>query len=192
MEESMPAKIYRLAWMMSLLISATIACSLLPSIGGEIGEVIDTVGAIATVIMDSDILETSQAMITEISDSGMLETIQAEITEWVPDLDQSIATEIASGFDEPPPDIPLVAGERENFIGTKNMVTYTTAIDFDSVVEFYKNEMPANGWTLNDDGTIEMELLIQLNYEKPDRKASVSITKNLINNKTLVAIFITT
>lgn len=192
MEESMSAKTYRVAWMMSLLIAATIACGLLPNIGDQIGEVIGTAESIATEILESDLVKTSQAMITEVSGSGMIETIQAEITEGIPDLDQSIVTKIASGFDEAPPDIPLVGGEEEGFIGTKDMVSYLTVTDFDSVVDFYKNEMPANGWTLSDDGTIEMDFLVQLNYEKPDRKASVSITKNPIDNKTVVAIFIQT
>ena len=77
----MPGKTYRLAWMITLLVAATLGCGLFSSVGERISGVKATVGSVATDVQTGrDILGTARAIVTDVGGSGLLETAQALAT----------------------------------------------------------------------------------------------------------------
>lgn len=168
-----------------------------------------TARAMVTQVGGSQMLKTAQAVATEVGESGFLQTAIAVATEERPsaigtakafvtqegpglkETAQVAMTQVAGSLDEPPQDIPLVSGDRENFLGTNFMVTYMTTMSFQEVLDFYKSEMPAKGWTKVTQGTVETQDTAALNYEKDNRKAAVTLNVNPLDKKTIVLIVIT-
>ena len=220
----MSRKTYQLAWIITVLVSATLGCGLFSSVGESITGVRATVGAVATdvqtgrdilgtakaIVTDvggSGLLQTAQALATGVGDSGFLSTAQAFATEQGPELQatlQAFATEQGPGLLETaqamgtaaapllgpaPADIPILQGELENLISTPWLVTYGTAIDSKLVVDFYNNEMVANGWTKTNEEALG-DAITLLTFEKPGRLASVTVTGNSMTGKTMVVIAI--
>lgn len=72
-----------------------------------------------------------------------------------------------------PEDIPILADASE-MLTTGGLITYRSAISFQEAVKFYKEKMPANGWTPAE-GSLEIENMVILNFEKEGRRASVAI-----------------
>lgn len=219
----MHTKIYRFAWMISMIVAASMACSLFSGIGNQITgaketaqsvatgvqegqHLITTAKALATEVGGSGLLETAQSAATEVGESGVVKTAKAVVTEQGPGIletamavvtdqgpglietSQAIVTQFASG--EAPSDIPLVEGNREDFTATSNLVSYTTTLQFADVDSFYKTQMPENGWTLDEQSSVETGNSAILNYSKSDRTALVIINVDPANNKTIVAITI--
>jgi hypothetical protein len=224
MELKMPKKTYRLAWIITLMISVTLGCGLVSGVGERISGAKATVGAVATdvqtgrdilgtaraIVTDvggSGLLETAQALATGVGDSGFLSTAQAFATEQGPELmatlqafatdqgpglmetAQAMGTAAAPLLGEAPDDIPLVQGELENLVSTRLLVTYGTAIDSQLVVDFYNNEMVANGWTKVNEEALG-DAITLMTFEKPGRLASVTVTDNSLTQKTMVVIAI--
>lgn len=164
--------------------------------------------AIATAVGGSGLVQTAQAMATEFEDSGFLETAQAYATEQGPALiatAQALATEQGPGFRETaqalatraalalekaPEDIPVVEGERQNIIASSQLVSYFTPLGLQQVVDFYRTQMPVNGWAASEQGTVVTENTATLNYTKDDRFALVNLTVNPLDNQTIVVITI--
>jgi hypothetical protein len=220
----MHRNMYRIAWIISLLVSATLGCGLFSAVGERISGAKATVGAVATdvqtgrdvlgtaraIVTDvggSGLLETAQALATGVGDSGFLSTAQAFATEQGPELmatlqafatdqgpglmetAQAMGTAAAPLLGEAPEDIPIVQGELENLVSTRLLVTYGTALDSKLVVDFYNNEMAANGWTKINEEALG-DAITLLTFEKPGRLASVTVTSNLGTSKTMVVIAI--
>ena len=77
----MPKKPYRLAWIITLMISVTLGCGLFSGIGERISGTKATVGAVATDVQTGrDILGTARAIVTDVGGSGLLETAKALAT----------------------------------------------------------------------------------------------------------------
>jgi hypothetical protein len=77
----MSRKTYRLAWIITVLVSATLGCGLFSSIGERFTGVKATVGSVATEVQTGrEILGTAKAVITNVGGSGLLETAQALAT----------------------------------------------------------------------------------------------------------------
>lgn len=220
----MPRKSYRIAWLITLTVSATLGCGLVTGVGEQISGVKGTVGAVATDVQTgrdvigtaraiatsvggSGLIETAQALATGVGDSGFLSTAQAFATEEGPELmatlqafatdqgpglmetAQAMGTAAAPLLGEAPADIPIVQGELENLISTRLLVTYGTALDARLVVDFYNNEMVANGWTkVNEEALGDAITLVT--FEKPGRLATVTVTGNTLTSKTMVVITI--
>jgi hypothetical protein len=192
------------------LLSFTLACNLLSNVTNQVNEVkdtavsvatlagegqkwIETARAVATEVGDSGLLETAQAYATQVGESGFLETAQAYATEEGPAIAETakaIATRLPSNSGEIPEDIPVLPGENEQLFGSNELVSYTTGMDINSVVEFYKTEMPNKGWEKGDQDSLETSNIAYLYFKKQDRSASVVISVNPLNNKTLVVITI--
>jgi hypothetical protein len=224
MELSMPRKSYRIAWLITLTVSATLGCGLVTGVGEQISGVKGTVGAVATDVQTgrdvigtaraiatsvggSGLIETAQALATGVGDSGFLSTAQAFATEQGPELmatlqafatdqgpglmetAQAMGTAAAPLLGEAPADIPIVQGELENLISTRLLVTYGTAVDAGLVVDFYNNEMIANGWTKVNEEALG-DAITLLTFEKPGRLATVTVTDNTLTSKTMVVITI--
>lgn len=218
----MPNKLFRFAWLGTLILAATVACNLLTGIGEDVRGVRDTAEAIATqaegfgeqaqglaTALDSGVetiqaftteeapgvLETGRALITEAAERGLLETAQAVITEDGSGFLATLEAAATQGFPttEGPEDIPVVEEATvSDFYASEFLVSYLSSQDFRTIVDFYKQEMPENGWTEVSEGSIETENAAVLNYQKENRTATVTISGNLQAQKTAVQILLGT
>jgi hypothetical protein len=169
-------------------------------------DVIATVQSAATEVMGSGLAQTLEAAATEHGPStvatvqafateegpGMAETVQAFATHEGPRLigtAEAVATSFANSSQSPPEDIPIISGTTENLFATKETVSYLTPMDFQSVLSYYQQEMPANGWETNSTNTILTADTALLQYDKVDRHAT--ITLSVSNDKTVVLIIVT-
>jgi hypothetical protein len=213
----MPRRTYRIAWI-SLLVFGSLACSLLSqlgqttqdiqSIGTDIGkgkQLVSTVQPVITQIEGLKLIETLQSFtknevpgaletmkaVATVQGVGMVETLQAYATSNAPSLKetgQAMATQLSPG--EVPEDIPVVEGDKVNFYSSAEIVSYETALDFQTVLDFYKQEMAAKGWTLVEKDATEMGDLAILPFDKPTRRNTTNLTVNPINHNTIVLITI--
>jgi len=124
----------------------------------EVGStgLLETAQSLATVAGESGLLETAQAFATD-QGAALIETAQSFATEEAPGLAataQAVATQLAAGFGEPPPDIPVVGGDKENFYASDTNVSYAIGIPYDEALDFYLREMPANGWQFIENDTV--------------------------------------
>lgn len=152
-------------------------------------KLLDTAQAFATQ-EGPGLIETAQAVATE-KGPVVKATVQAYVTEQGPEIvatAQGLATQIAIGTPQVPDDIPLVKGERNNLAVLLGMVTYHTPMPYDEVLAFYLAQMPANGWELISEGTYQIEHTAVLNYQKVDRKATISMS--VVDNQTYLLILI--
>jgi hypothetical protein len=152
----------------------------------------ETAQAVATQFENSGIEETAQAMLTQ-ELPGLAETAQAVATNQGPGLvqtAQALATQLASSLGQGPADIPVVEGEKQDYNASDSFVTYSTPLTIAEVLNFYKTEMPNQGWTKIDEGSVETDQSAILNYDKPDRKASVVLSASAPGGGTIVAITI--
>ena len=72
-------------------------------------------------------------------------------------------------------DIPTMADATDKF-ATAGMATYKSASALQTVVDFYKKGMPANGWKSNDESAVSTDAMASLTYTKDTRTATVLIT----------------
>jgi len=133
--------------------------------------------------------ETAQAMITQVEESGVIETAQSAITEQAPTI-QAFVTEVYMDPEKAPPDIPVMEGEKSAFIGTPSAVSYFINTEVAQVVDFYKKEMPVQGWTFLEADSTESDLNTELHFQKGGRKAIVMITEVPFVGQTTIVITI--
>jgi hypothetical protein len=178
--------LYRVLLLVVLFTFASLGCQLVNNIKNGVNAVstgravVSEVGALATQIIPGGLDETAQAIATKFDESGIVETAQSAITEQVPEIKdtvQAISTEVYTSPEGAPADIPIMDGERSAFIGTSNSVTYTINADFNHVVDFYRQQMPINGWQQSGSGNSSSENLDQTKWEKGGRTANVLITQ---------------
>jgi hypothetical protein len=84
----------------------------------------------------------------------------------------------------------VIGGDKENFIGSQEMVSYITPLPLDQTLVFYKTEMPAIGWIELQDGWFESDDLAVINYTKPNRIVSITLSTIPIGDQTIVIITI--
>lgn len=198
---------YKLIWIISLLVVTALACNFLSGLSQDIGGAKGTAQALvtqaqgfatqaeglATAAEESGVLKTAQAfatqeggkvagtvvaLATEAEKSGFLETAQAFAT---------------NGFSmgETPTDIPVMDGEQaSDFFGSKDVVSYSTDNDLQAVIDFYKTQMPENGWSPVPDGNMESDRAAILKFEKSERSATVTLAFNTDDQTTFVMILI--
>lgn len=190
-----------------LLISSTLACSTITGIAEDainvrntaqsaatqVGAIVTNASGIATTVGESGILKTAaafateqgpalqgtgQALMTQAAESGLLETAQVAATEGVE-------------FGKAPDDIPVVSADLvTNFFGSVDLVTYNTSLKIEEVIDFYNNEMIVAGWTALPEMTDEAARPAVLFFTKPERTARVTLTRNPLDNSTIVFILI--
>jgi hypothetical protein len=171
-------------------------------------DLLGTARAIATQVGGSGLIRTAQALATQAGESGLLETAQAFATAQGPGLietalavatqegpsilatAQAYITEAAPG--DAPEDIPILDGDKEMFFQSSQMVSYVISLPYMQVVEYYKSQMPANGWAKEDQDWVEGETVSNLQFEKTNRRASVVVTPAPGGSKTTVLILIET
>jgi hypothetical protein len=138
------------------------------------------------------IQQTVQAFATQ-QGPGLQQTVQAFLTQDVPGLAETVqayATQSGATAGQAPQDIPLVEGDKTSLVTTATFVTYFTSQDFNSVLSFYDNQMPANGWTKLNKESIQNANSAVLVFDKATRKATVTLGVNPTNNSTVVVITI--
>jgi hypothetical protein len=151
---------------------------------------IGTIQALATEADESGLLATAQAFATA-EGPGLMETALAVATKQGPEIlstAQSYITQIAPGA--APPDIPILDGDKELFFQSNALVSYLIALPLEQVAEFYKQQMPANGWTKVDAESFESPSAKNLVYEKPGRRASVVLSISPGEGKSVVLVTI--
>jgi hypothetical protein len=153
---------------------------------------IQTAQALATTAGESGLLNTAEAFATQ-QGPGLMETAQSFATEQGPGLMETVqaaATQAAPLLGETPADIPLMTGQKENFVGTRQLVSYSIGASFTDVVDFYKKEMVNNGWVKTNEENVSGTNLVILTYQKDNRTASVTIGTIPFTDKTTVLIAI--
>jgi hypothetical protein len=108
-----------------------------------------------------------EQLATQVEESGLQETAEALATEG-----SGIATLPAIGGEVE--DIPLL-DNRENYVAAGGVITYETASDFKTVLDFYTGGMADNGWQPTAD-PVEFGGLATLSYSKDNRQAQVVLT----------------
>ncbi len=169
-----------------VLLIVSSACNLFSALNPA-DQVISEIENLATQIPAEEIEENLNALATDMpQDLGELEEMF--------DLGglEATAQALAEGFEsgEVPPDIPVVAGPTQHFFSSLNFVTYSSPLPLADVAEFYKIQMPLNGWQPNIEGDISADDLAVLNFEKPERNAIISITRETSTATTVVLISI--
>lgn len=193
-----------------ILISTTIACSIF-GVGQQVHTAEQTANALRTdvsgiVNAGGGLIKTAQAIATQ--HPSVLETVKAIATKGAPVLStiQAVATynpglvqtaqailnkEVPTG--EPPSDIPILYRDQtQNFFGASQYILYTSPTPYSQVLEFYKTEMPNNGWQFLESESHEYANAAQLNYSKDIRTSTINLSLNPLNNTTVVVINIVT
>lgn len=156
--------------------------------------VVTQVEGIATQAGESGLLKTASAFATQAEESGLKGTLEVLATQ-VPDaagnLQETVMAVVTEGaYGEPPEDIPAAPGEHSLIVESKDILSYHTTLSFEEVVTFYKDEMPVFGWTFENEW-LQAENTSVSQYTKETRKATVTISVNPVDNKTVVFVAIT-
>ncbi|MBC8497011.1 MAG: hypothetical protein H8D37_05055 [Chloroflexi bacterium] len=189
-------KTYRYGWLILLLIAA-LACNAVGDVAEKAGQVesaAKTAQALATAgqeiitqVEGSGIMQTAEAM-------GLMETMQAAITDIPEEGADIIATAqvvlTEGAFGVAPSNIPLVGGEVNDFFGSNSLVSYTTPMDLDDVVDFYRDAMPNYGWDTGDDTTVLTSTYAVLSFKNADQRCTITLSLNPLNGDTIVLISI--
>jgi hypothetical protein len=172
----------------------------------EGGELLSTVRAVGTQVIGEGFIQTAQALVTQVQGSGLVETAWALATEQGPGLlataisvatqqgpgaiatVQAYATQVAQAT--PAPDIPVVDGAKEMYFQSGSLVSYLTSLPYQQVLDFYKTQMLAYGWSKVDQDWFESDTAATLNYTKDNRIATVTLGHSPGGNQTLVLIMI--
>jgi hypothetical protein len=165
-----------------------------------------TLQALGTQAAESGAVQTAQAMLTEqgpeaqatlkalgtqAAESGAMQTAQALVTQNGGDLLATMMALPRQGLSNPPDDIPLLPEKTtSNLFANESVVSYLTTQEYRSVVSFYEDSMPTEGWNPTSSGNLETDKLAIMNYEKGNRKATLIIINDVVDLQTAVTILI--
>lgn len=98
-----------------------------------------------------------------------------DITTEVLSVNQPLTIEPPAGVAKPglPEDVPAYPGATMS-ASAMGMTTFEVSATLEEVANFYKEQMPASGWTLGE--STEMEGLLMLSFSKGDRTCQVMAT----------------
>lgn len=171
-------------------------------------EYLGTAKALVTQVQGGNVLETAQALATNASAHPLVPTIEAALTEQGPALQatlqsfatsegpvlestaQALLTQIPNALNTTPQDIPPFEGEQENLVETNDTISFITPISIKDVLNFYKNKMPDYGWSFSPKESTESNIANVLTYTKDNRVATITISINPNDQKTIVLIYI--
>jgi hypothetical protein len=191
--------------LLAFLVLSTAACQSITRITGQANDVKETaqsaIGqAQAFATQSADLISTAQALATQ--NPALVGTAQAFFTEQGPALlatAQAVATQhpglletaqalATQGLNQGngPANIPVVPGEIQLLVSTGDTLSYITPMDYRSVMEFYRVEMPRQGWVPVAQGTLETESVSVFNFTRPDQ--NVNLTINAGDGKTIVTV----
>lgn len=166
------------------------ACNLFSNLLNPVDEVVSEIEDIAEEVDIENIEELGENIGTmvpelpsdfdDLGDLGNLDDLQATMEAVQDDFD----------FGEAPSDIPIVDAEIENFFASEAFVSYITPMDFNDVLDFYLEEMPNNDWEPQENVTVQSEDAAVLQYTKQGQDVIVTISKNPVDESTVVLITI--
>jgi hypothetical protein len=81
-------------------------------------------------------------------------------------------------------------GEKINYQASPKLVAYTINVEYQSVLDFYIQEMPAFGWERIDAASVENQNGAAIHYKKLSRNVVVSISADPSTDYTIVQITI--
>jgi hypothetical protein len=161
------------------------ACNLIRLIN-PVGDVVSEIEALTTQIPIDEIGDNLEALATEIPvDFGDIGDL-GDLTNLAGTM-EAYQDGVPSG--EAPPDIPVVA-ENEKFLGSRNIVTYQTPLNFAAVLQFYQQEMVAKDWRFDDENSVITAKAAVLHFGKPNRDAQVTLGFDETSQNTIVMITI--
>ncbi len=174
----------KIKWL--LFISCTLliasACNLANRLTNPVDEVVSEIEEIAEEV-DIEKIE------------GEIETLATKLPDEIPDMSdleglQETAEAFQEGFQsgELPPDIPMVDETVEIIMSSKELLSYTTPLEFDTVLTFYQEEMIVYGWEPQEGETMILGETALLQFDKPDREATITLGVNPGDKNTLVII----
>ena len=195
-------------WLLLIIVFAItlLACNLVSNIARkaeQIESAAQTAQALATsgqeiysTVQGSGIMQTAAAMATKAEEEGLMSTVQAAVTQ-IPEQGANIkaTAEVIltqGGYGQAPPNIPLVYGEVNDFFGSPSLVTYTTPMGLQEVVDFYRQTMPGYGWNTGNDTTVLTSSYAILSFRNANEKATITLSKNPFNGDTIVLINVST
>jgi uncharacterized protein YoxC len=193
-----------------ILITTTLACSI-SGVSKQAKSIEETTQALRTevagiVTAGGSLIQTAQALETE--HPGILETVNSITTQGAPMIStiQAVGTnnpglvqtaqalviqEIPTG--EPPTDIPIFNRDQAvNYFGSSQYIFYISPTEYTQVLEFYKTQMPDNGWQYLESDSHEYANAAQLNYYKDNRISTINLSINPLNSTTVIVISIGT
>ncbi len=174
-----------IAGSISVVFIVSSACNLI-RLMNPVDEVVSEIETLTTQIPIEEIEENLEALATEIpSDFGDIGDLGG-LTELAGTM-EAYQDGFATG--EAPPDIPVIA-ENENFLGSRDLVSYQTPLKFPAVLDFYQHEMVVNGWQFQTDDSVITDQAAVLRFAKPNREALLTLGYNEANNNTVVLITI--
>ena len=146
------------------------------------------------------LVATAQALATQ--NPGMVSTAQALINEQGPALAATAEAALAQNPEllataqaaagqsmagSQPAGIPL-PDDYERLFGTEDTISFMTALTFQESIDFYRDQMPASGWTESEDGAFSSDNVSVLRFTRPGREALITINSDTGDGKTLVNI----
>ena len=197
-------KTYRYGWLFVLMVVAltALACNAISNIGekarqiesaAQTAQALATTGQeIVTQVQGSGILQTAAALATLAEESGLVGTVQAVVTE-IPGEGANVYATVEvvltqGAYGQAPANIPLVNNEINDFFGSENLVSYTTPMGLQEVVDFYRQQMPNFGWQTGEDTTVLTSSYAILAFQNSDQKVTVTLSRNPLNGDTIVLI----
>ena len=104
----------------------------------------------------------------------------------VKNINQPVDIQAPENCGGAPADIPMMP-DAKDASSFGEMTTYSSPSSFEDVVNFYKEQMAAGGWT-ESEGGMSSENFAMLNFTKEGRTASITITFEPSTNETTVLI----
>jgi hypothetical protein len=178
---------YKIKWLMYLtgILLIASACNLVTRVFSPVDEVVSEIEELAEEVEIEDIEREIESLATElpselpdIGDIGDIEDLQ------------ETAQAFQEGFDtgELPPDIPVVDEPVEIVLSSEEFLSYTTPLEFETVLTFYQEKMIEYGWEPNEDEPMIMGEMAVLQFNRPDREAVISLGTNPQDGTTFVMV----
>lgn len=145
----------------------------------DLGEVSEASGTIWKAVEGEFVVKaTMDAEISSMEEDDLFDKGSVSMLYEVYDINETIVIEPpaeAEGKTGQRDDLPMLPDAEIEF-SMAGMVSYTTASSLKEATDFYKEEMPKNGWLAAKDGETMLEDFVLLNYTKGGDKVNIMIS----------------
>ena len=178
----------------ALLVLASLACNAIT--GGPLNSAQSTANAVLTSAASGDFEATAESA-KATADAALnnlgeaTETVEpGPVGEEATETPEAEPTDSGGFGGDAPSDVPIIEAQNNILFTSPEIVSYETEADYATTVQFYKDEMPNNGWEIDTSLSIETDSATILQFAKDNRQASVSVTVDTNTNATIVLITI--